>query len=96
MSHECRANGVDGHKRERGVGALHLIEQDELVGGGPALTTELNGPSQPQPAISTHASHDLAEQRAALATAADLVAYLGGQQLGKVLTQFLAQGLLFG
>ena len=96
VAHDRRADGVDRHERERRARPPGLVEEDELVGGGPALAAVLLRPPDAEPAVLADAAHDLAPQLAAFADLADAPAHLVGEQFGVVGAQLLAQGQLLG
>ena len=82
-----------------GKGALArrgLVEEDELVGGGPTLAAELLGPPDAEPAVLADAPHHLAPKLATLTDLTDALAHLVGEQFRVVGAQFLAQGQLLG
>ena len=95
-AHDRRPHRVDGDEGERGAGAPGLVEEDELVGGRPALSAELGRPPDAEPPVLADLAHDLAPGLAALAALGQPGPHLVGQQLGVVATQLGAQLLLFG
>ena len=76
------------------MGALDLVEQDELVRRRATLTTELCRPTKTQPAVSTHLSDQTAELGVALAGVAHDLADLGREEAIEVFAEFLAERFL--
>ncbi len=93
-AHEHGTDGVEGHERERCPGPLHLGEEDELVGGGPALPAVLLRPADPEPAVLSHPAHQGAEDLAPLLLAVQRPADVGRQHVGEVGPQLVPQGQL--
>ena len=97
VRHDRRADGVDGDERERRMGALHLVEQDELIGRRPALAAELLRPAEAEPAVGAHLPHDPAELGVALAVVAHAArAPRAGAARSKYVAQLFAQRFLLG
>ena len=94
--HDRRPDRVHGDERERRTRPLHLVEEDELVGGRPALSAVLLRPAHAEPAVGPHLRNEGAEQRAPLSGDAERGAHLIGQQLVEIRAQLLAQRLLLG
>ncbi len=86
---------VDGQHRHRGAGPHRLVEEDELVELGLALAAVLRRPADAEPAVGAHLLDDLAHRRADAVGADEGLLHLRRQQLGVVVPQLLAQGLLF-
>ena len=85
---------VEGHEGKRRPGPLHLGEEDELVGGRPALAAVLLGPADAQPAVLAHPPDQGAEGLAALALAVEGPAHVVGEQLGEVGPKLRPEGQL--
>src|SRR5213079_3661287 len=94
--HDRGADRVERHERERRPGPLHLVEEDELVGRRPPLTSVFLGPADPEPSVRPDLPDDVPEERAPLARLPQFGPDLGCQQLREVLTQLVAQRLLLG
>ena len=94
VAHQGRADGVQGDEGDRGLRPLHLVVEDELVGGRAALAAELLRPADAEPAVGAHLLDDAPPALTALAPVPDVGPDLGAEQLGEVGPQLGAQGLL--
>ncbi len=92
--HDRRADRVDGEHGHRRPAAHGLVEEDELLDGGTALTAPLRGPADPQPAVGRHLLGDPPRRRADAVALGQLLLDLGGEEIGVVLAQLPAKGLL--
>ncbi|VVN74080.1 hypothetical protein PS685_05204 [Pseudomonas fluorescens] len=95
MGHQGRADSADGHERQRRPGDVGFFEEDQLFGGGVALTAMGLRPADRQPAVAPHLADGLAKQLAAF-LAAQLVAQVRGHQGLEIIPHLEAQGMLFG
>ena len=91
-AHERRPDRVDGDEGERGVGPAGLDEEDELVGGRPALAAVLLGPAHAEPAVGADLADDLSPVLSRPSPPSDQAGTdLVGEQVGVVGPQLLAQ-----
>ena len=97
--HDRRRDAVDRQERHRSARDGGLVGEDQRIHRGAALTAELGGPVQRQPAVLAHLCDGVAID---VATAdlpfrgAQCRHPLGGHQLGEVRAQLAAQLLLLG
>ena len=63
VARDRRADRVGGEHRHRRAAAHRFVEEDELLDLGAALPAVLRGPSDPEPAVGAHLTHDLAVVR---------------------------------
>ena len=71
---------------------MHLVEDDELVGGRPALPAVLLRPADPEPAVAAHLPHQVTVCRTErLAAGSERRAALGGHEAFEVSAQLLLQ-----
>ena len=86
-----RADGVEGHERQRHARAVRLVEEEVLLERGVALTAVLLRPAQPELAVAAHLANELAVRLAAGIRPLERGPALGGHERLEVVAQ-LASG----